>query len=184
MRSYPTAEAAAAAERGAEERWQQLSGTYPLCPGVTRAARPTAPTAGDLATTFWGEIPLPKPEPRIEPGYAITGKRAFLETGGVVHQPFTRDTPLGTLTLAATGRFTVDWGDGTVTGPHDFVGEPWPDGRITHVYERTATVTVTVTEEWTATWQLAGQSGTLDALRTEAVIAEFPIHEIQAVRNR
>jgi hypothetical protein len=142
------------------------------------------PTPGEVAEQFWGEIPLPKPQPRIAPGYAITGKRAYLETNGVLAQPFSRETPLGTLTLEAKGTYTVDWGDGTTTGPHDLEGAAWPDGGISHVYAHRGTVTVTVTEAWEATWRLAGQSGTLTGLSTNAAITDFPIQEVQAVRTR
>ena len=182
--TYESPEAATAANLAAEQRWLALGSQYALCPGVTRPPSAVAPTPGEVAERFWGEIPLPRPQPRIAPGYALTGKRAYLETGGVLSQPYERPTPLGTLTLEARGRFTVDWGDGTTTGPHADAGGPWPDGHISHVYEHRGTVTVTVTEAWEATWHLAGQSGSLTGLRTEAVIADFPVRELQAVRTR
>ena len=178
---------ASAVEENAQQdqRWQNLTRQYDFCPGVTPPpGRAAQPSAASLAQTFWGEIPLPGPEPRIAPGYALCGKRAFLETGGSLSEPFTRETPLGTLTLETKGAFTVDWGDGTTDGPFDFAGEPWPNGRISHVYQYKGTVTVRVTEAWTATWRLGGQSGDLSSLRTDATIENFEIRELQAVRNR
>jgi hypothetical protein len=156
-----------------------LVGQFPLCPGV---ALPAASPA-TFALAFWGEIPLPKPEPRIEPGFAVTGKTAYLETGDTLHRTFTRDTPLGPITLQADGEYVVGWGDGT-TSTHAYPGGPWPSGRITHTYIDIGTVDVVVGERWSATWSLAGESGNLSGLRTEGRIDDMPVYEIQAVRNR
>ena len=178
--AFDTPQAATAYDLGQEERWRTLVGQYPLCPGVEL---PVADPAV-LAEVFWGEVLLPKPVPRIEPGWAMTGRLAYLETQAPMTQSFTRDTPLGPLTITATGHFLVDWGDGTRTGPHEFAGAPWPDGRITHGYTHARTVNVVVTERWTATWTLGTRTGTLNALSTEGRIQDLPVREVQAVRNR
>jgi hypothetical protein len=174
---------AASHTAASEARWLTLLRNYPPCPDSPRRPRPAVP-AVSYATRFWGEVLLPKPVPHIRPGYAITGMPAFLETGSEVRQTFTRQTPLGTLTLETSGAFRVDWGDGTRTGPHPYLGAPWPHGRITHGYTEVGTYRVVVTEEWSAVWRLAGESGRLDGLRTVGVIESLPVHEIQAVRNR
>jgi hypothetical protein len=180
-RSYADAASAAAADAAQEQRWLGLLGAgYPLCPGVTA---PAGNPAG-LAIAFWGEVPLPVPAPRIAPGYAITGKPAYLETGGVLARDFARETPLGPITLGASGRLWVDWGDGTHDGPFDVPGAPWPAGTISHTYTNTGAFDVVVTEQWGATWQLAGQGGQLGGLHTEGRISRFPVTEVQAVRNR
>lgn len=158
------------------------------------AACPAAPAGGggggapqtpqESASQFWHEIPLPKPQPAIAPGRAITGKLAYLETRGELHHVWSTETPNGTLTVDANGAYSVDWGDGTHTGPHPFEGGPWPDGRITHTYIDVGRWDVVVTEHWTATWVLGADSGTLEELRTTGRIEDFPAQQIQAVRDR
>jgi hypothetical protein len=180
-RTFPTQEAAAAFDVAQEPRWRTLGANYPLCPD---AQVPQASPA-TWALQFWGEILLPKPAPRIQPGFAITGKTAYLETGGTMTGTYTRDTPFGPLTLTTVGRFYVDWGDGSpLAGPFEDAGGPWPTGRLTHVFIDIGIPDVVVTERWTATWQLGGEGGVLSGLRTEGRIDDFPVQELQAVRNR
>jgi hypothetical protein len=179
-RTFSTPQAASSFDQAQEPRWLTLVAQFPMCPGVTRAG----PSPATLAAVFWGEVPLPKPAPHIEPGWAMTGRLAYLETQAPLTQTFTRDTPLGPLTITATGEFDVDWGDGTTSGPHAYAGAPWPDGRITHAYVHTGAVNVTLSERWHATWHLGSASGDLTALRTEGRIDGLPVREVQAVRNR
>ncbi|MEY2568223.1 MAG: hypothetical protein QOE35_2752 [Actinomycetota bacterium] len=179
-RTFPSQAEATSFELAQEQRWRTLVAQYPLCPNVTVPQQSPAV----LAEVFWGEVLLPHPAPKIDPGWALTGKLAYLETRAPMTQSFTRETPLGPLTITAAGEFVVDWGDGTQTGPHTSAGAPWPDGRITHGYTRTATVNVVVTERWKATWQLAGQTGSLTALSTDGRLDAFAVREVQAVRNR
>ncbi|MDP9387278.1 MAG: hypothetical protein M3Q48_04965 [Actinomycetota bacterium] len=159
---------------------------YPPCPGTPRAA----PTAAAEAASFWrvaGEDLLPKPDPRIAPGYMLAGKRAYLEARTVPSATFTHPTPLGLLTIEATSRHVyVDWGDGAgLRGPYEAPGEPWPHGKITHFWTNAGTYNVRVQQRWTARWRLAtGESGELDALTTEAVLEDFEVRQLQAVRNR
>jgi hypothetical protein len=178
--AFDTPEGATGFDLGQEERWRTLVSQYPLCAGAELPQQDPAV----LAQLFWGEVLLPRPVPRIEPGWAMTGRLAYLETQAPLTQTFTRDTPLGPLTITATGSFLVDWGDGTSTGPHAYAGAPWPDGRITHGYTDAGTVNVVLTERWQATWSLAGRTGTLTALQTEGRIQDLPVREVQAVRNR
>ncbi|HET9076526.1 MAG TPA: hypothetical protein VFN68_06315 [Acidimicrobiales bacterium] len=163
---------------------------YPNCPANPPVAGRPAPALPALdpvtiAVQFWHTIPLPVPRPTIPPGYAITGKDAYLVTKGTTDPPpYIDDTPLGPLTVTATGRYLVNWGDVHQpgwAGPYASEGQPWPNGRITHVYDYASTVTVTVQEEWTAVWHLAGASGTLGGLRTTATIPSFRVEQLQAV---
>lgn len=162
---------------------------YPNCPATIGPAPPVL-NPQTIAVHFWQTIPLPVPRPDVPPGYAITGKTAYLVTNGTTQPaPFTEHTPLGALTIRASGAYTVDWGDrdqntGTPSrpaGPYPFEGRPYPDGRITHVYDVAGTYTITVTETWAATWSLAGAQGTLAGLRTTATIAGFRAEQLQAV---
>ena len=151
---------------------------YPPCP-----AQPDQPqeTPAQIAARYWEEIPLPKPAPHIAPGWAITGKTAFLETNGQRRHVYTNSTAVGPLEITATGTYYVDWGDGETTGPYTIEGEPWPDGQITHEYIWVGRYNIVVTERWTATWSLGGQSGTLRELRTVGRIDDFPVTQVQAV---
>jgi len=137
-----------------------------------------------VARRYWEEIPLPKPRPQIAPGRAITGKNAYLETNGQTRQVYTNSTIFGLLEISATGTYTVDWGDGTTTGPHAFEGKPWPDGSITHDYLDVGSYDIVVTERWTANWRIGGNSGTLRTLQTTGRIDDFPVQQIQAVIGR
>ena len=85
------------------------------------------------------------------------------------------------MTIVATGRYYVDWGDGTHTGPHAREGDPWPDGQITHEYIHIGAYDVIVTERWTATWSFGSAVRHPSELRTVGRIEDFPVQQIQAV---
>ncbi len=134
-----------------------------------------------IAMRYWEEVPLPRPRPHIAPGWGITGKLAYLETNGELRQVYTNATPFGPLEIVATGRYVIDWGDGETSGPFGFEGRPWPDGQITHEYVWTGHYDIVVTQRWTATWSLGGESGTLRELRTTGRIDDFEVRQVQAV---
>ena len=163
---------------------------HPAPAGMHVAGGPTsAGAASDRPRCAGGPVlahhPLPVPRPSIPPGYAITGKPAYLVTGGVVRpNAYIDTTPLGPLVVHATGTYFVDWGDGTSpawSGPYQSEGLPYPDGNIAHTYDNVGTVTVTLRERWTATWSLGPEAGTLGGLATVATIADFPIRQLQAI---
>lgn len=142
------------------------------------------PTPGEVAEPFVRTIPLPVPSPEIDPGYNITGLVAYLETKNTTTHSVDGDTVLGPIGVTARGAYYVSWGDGTPEqGPYAFEGGPYPNGRITHLYERKGTYTVTVREVWQADWQLGGDSGTVTGLQTTASIP-LEVRELQAVRRR
>ena len=162
-----------------------LYDTAPPCPLTPRATGENqVETPAMLARRFWEEVDLPKPKPRVAPGRAITGKLAYLETHGEVTQIHTKDTVFGPLAIVARGSYTVDWGDGATSGPFSFEGRPWPVGEITHDYLRVGSYDIIVTENWTANWQLGGNSGVLRTLQTSGRIDDFPVQQIQAVIGR
>ena len=151
---------------------------YPACPEQPSQQRETP---AQIAARYWEEIPLPKPAPHIAPGWAITGKLAYLETNGELRHVYTNRTAVGPLEITATGSYYVDWGDGETTGPYRVEGKPWPDGEITHEYQWAGIYNIVLTERWTATWRLGGESGTLRELRTTGRIDDFRVTQIQAV---
>jgi hypothetical protein len=166
----------------AEQAWLRLLRTYHLCPGATSPG----PSVTAFAEAFIRTIALPVPRPRIAPGSAITGKRAYLETRSTLTPPdVVQPTPFGPLDVAITGEYFVHWGDeadlGEFAGPFETEGHAWPDGTITHTWDRAGTDTIVVEARWTATWQLGPDHGVLTGLQTTATIAGFPVQSLQAV---
>lgn len=130
------------------------------------------------------KVVLPTPVLEIDPGWAITGLPAYLETKGTT--TYEAVIPVGSLNfnVKATGQYFVDWGDGTGQwGPYDFEGLPWPEGQIKHVYQYTGNYTVTVRELWAFSWQSGKNSGVLNDRYSEASIP-LTVRELQAVRIR
>lgn len=159
--------------------------TAPPCPAPSPfAGAAQLETPAMVARRYWEQRTLPAPRPTIAPGRAITGKLAYLETRGQLRDVNEADTVLGRLSVIASGEYTIDWGDGTTTGPYAFEGQPWPHGEITHDYLNVGHYDIVITERWTATWSLAGQTGVLRELRTVGSIENFPVDQIQAVVGR
>ncbi|MGH9152383.1 MAG: hypothetical protein ACRD03_08315 [Acidimicrobiales bacterium] len=183
-RPYSQLETAANYEVRQEQRWMQVTRQYQLCAGTAPPARSPAAQAAE----YWrvlGEDLLPRPAPRINPGYMLAGKLAYLEVRSPLATRFEHQTPLGLLVVEASSRVWVDWGDGgSLDGPYDDAGGPWPSGRITHYWTVARTYDVRVLQHWTARWALAGVGGELAGLVTEGVIDDFPVEEVQAVINR
>lgn len=153
----------------------------PACPPSAGVA--TTPTPEMVAEPFVRTVRLPVPQPHIAPdGTNITGLPAYLETNGTLaHEVGPTPTDLGPITVAATSAYWVDWGDGSAEdGPYTVEGEPYPTGRIFHVYRFTGSYTVTVRQAWSATWRLGGDSGTVEGLRTQASVP-LEVNELQAV---
>lgn len=155
---------------------------FGLCPQAGATAPVVAVNPAVLAVRFWETIPLPAPHPVIPPGYAITGKAAYLVTNGTVTPaPFAQGTALGALSIVAHGSYSIDWGDGAASGPFGAESQGYPNGTIVHTYDNVGTYTVTVTETWTADWQLGAAHGTLNQLHTQAAIPGFGVRQVQAL---
>lgn len=163
--------------------WLVTTG-LPPCPPANRNPGPLIDPV-TLAFQFWRTIPLPVPKPAIPPGYAITGKTSYLVTHGTTAPAnYVDQTPLGQLTITAAGTYEVNWGDSYQPGwqgPYAEEGQPYPNGQITHTYDYVGTYTVRVREQWTATWRLAGATGTLTGLQTTATVPNFRAVQYQAV---
>ncbi len=163
----------------------------PAAPAARPLAQPRAPAAAPappppspqtFAEQFWHTVHLPSPHPTIPPGYAITGKPAYLVTGGTTAPPaYTTPTFLGALRVVVHGTYHVQWGDGASSGPYTTEGLPYPDGNIQHTYDNVGSYTVTVTETWTATWSLGPVTGTLGQLQTAGAIPNFAVRQVQAI---
>lgn len=159
----------------------RLIRTYPLCAGQSRP--PATPST--LAREVIEHIDLPAPSIEIDPGFAITGMKAYLETNGTLHpDTYVRPTPLGDISVDADGEYVVDWGDGTPVERYSYEGRDWPEGRITHVYTDLGRYDVVVTVEWVAHWSIGERRGTVRDLRTSGRIEDFETRQVQAVRNR
>jgi hypothetical protein len=153
-----------------------LAQGYELCPGLGE------PSAEDYALGWWRQQVLPAPVPVLQPGEMLVGWPAYLENNDPMTLMLREDgTPFGSLVVSARSTLAVDWGDGTITGPFDFAGAPWPDGRITHVYQQHGTYDVEVTQTWTGSWRLGVARGTFPPLITRGRLDEFPVREVQAV---
>lgn len=158
--------------------------SLPQCPSDSGA--PAPPTPEQLARDFWATRQLPTPTLDVTPDYAVSGKRVYLQITGARATTFHVDNPIGpAVDINATSRYVVDWGDGTPPTTTTSQGGPWPDGDVTHVYDRAATsVTIRVTQQWSATWTAAtGPGGTLDDLRTGSTLT-LRVEQVQPVRNR
>ena len=156
--------------------WDDMVSALPRCAGVARPAE-------QAAFAFIYEYVTPSPDPYIAPGFAITGKRAYVETRGPLqHEPAARETELGLLTVRfeAVG-FTVDWGDGTPATEHESPGLAWPQGTAVHTFQHMGAYDITVAQRWRAVWQLGSESGELILTGEPVTIDDFEVRQVQAV---
>jgi hypothetical protein len=166
------------------------------CPDeAATAAQPATPQeqASQVAADVWQHVEnLPAPTLTAQPdGFAITGKKVFLQIHGPTTWTRTIDNPIGDdVVITATSEYVIDWGDPTDEASRHHItrsqGGPYPDGDVTHVYtHKTAQTTIRVTQRWTATWQAGGRTGTLSQLTTEAQPPlTIEVRDLQAVRQR
>lgn len=161
--------------------WDVVVARLPGCAGPQ--AQPI-----EVAYSFIREIGPPDPRPHIAPGYAITGKAAFMETRGPLSHTEVRTVePFGQITIQFRAvDFTVEWGDGTGRdkGPFTSPGEPWPEGAAKHTFTTAGRYDVVVIQRWSADWSVAGEAGTLTVTGAPSTIPQFLVREVQAVRNR
>jgi hypothetical protein len=161
----------------------RLMPDYDWCDGA-RPARVSPALAAQIA---WERIvQLQRPQPRIQPGEAIVGKAAYLEIGGSRSGSWHVEEMGESIDLSATSVYDIDWGDGSWTRGVASNGGPWPSGDVRHVYTHDGRYTITVHQRWSATYSTAsGASGSVPGtLQTRGSIPDFPVIEVQAVRNR
>jgi hypothetical protein len=131
---------------------------------------------------------LPRPQLRIAPGFGLTGMPAYLETGrglAVASEPLQVELSTGPVNarFRGQGAYTVDWGDGTITGPHRVVGSPWPDGTITHTYVDEGSYEVRVSDRWSVTFTVEGLPAQTVGLELTGDPLRFEVRERRAVRT-
>jgi hypothetical protein len=158
----------------------------PMC---QPAPAPVAASPAAAADDFVRRIPLPEPQLRIDPGFALTGLPAYLVIND--QSTFTVDENLAgwgmmRVRLRPT-RFVIDWGDGTVETIADGRTGVAHDGdvsqQISHVYRWSDShVRVSVRSDWQAVWQIGGFSGVVDGLVIDATL-DLPVREYRAVRT-
>jgi hypothetical protein len=131
---------------------------------------------------------LPRPQLRIAPGFGLTGMPAYLETGrglSVASEPLQVELSTGPVNarFRGQGAYTVDWGDGTVTGPHQVVGAPWPDGTVTHTYVDEGSYEVQVNDRWAVTFTVEGLPAQTVGLDLTGDPLRFEVRERRSVRT-
>jgi hypothetical protein len=145
---------------------------YDACPRAQRV--PTIEERVRAQFERWSPAPVTA---QIEPGYAITGLRAYLE----INDPTPESITLVGQTVSLAKEYRVRWGDGATTTTSS-KGVPYPggDGEITHVYANAGNVTVEVDLVVTGSWN--GRN--LGSLAPVTGRLPLEIWQVQAVRKR
>jgi hypothetical protein len=174
------------AEQTNEAHTFELLGMYPLCQGSPRP--PAQPTPGGAAALAFEQlVTLPQPTISIPPGYTVAGLRTYLVIGGPQRlDPEPIDALGYSVTLHITSTYDIDWGE---DGPDRYAtrvtsqgGRGYPDGDVFHVYTTKGTYPVTVTQRWTATYEIAGgESGTIADVLSTSATSSLPVRAYQAV---
>jgi hypothetical protein len=164
----------------------RLLSQYPRCAGSARPpARPSPATAAALA--FKQIVNLPKPTFAIPPGSSVAGLKAYMILSGPTTLNPAPINALGYLVkLHIKSVYDIDWGDHTPSSLQKNVssqgGKGYPKGDVFHVYESKGTYTVTVTQRWTATYEIANAaSGTITDVLSTSASTQLPVQAYQAV---
>jgi hypothetical protein len=176
-----------AAEAAAEAKAQLLLSRMGLCSNSPPIPRQASPGAA-AAEAFEKDVKLPAPTFEIPPGYSITGTKAFMQIGGPKGIDPAPIQVFGyQVVLHITSSYDIDWGDQSADHIEKNVqsqGGPYPDGDVWHVYDAKGTYPVTVTQRWTATYQILGAalaSGTIADVLSTTTTQQLPVSEAQAV---
>jgi hypothetical protein len=166
--------------------WRDPGGGETPCPFDASEGLPAAVVEEAVRAAVVAR--LPRPTPRIPPGVALTGLRAYLVTDHTLDfGPLAQRVDLGvvtaTVTLTGTGTTTVDWGDGTLTS-HTVPGSAYPTGTVVHTYLERGHYAVQVIDTWRVVYDVDGiLSGVLEATLEPVVLHDFPVVEYRAVRT-
>ena len=141
----------------------------------------------DYINQYWRKVvrpPTPAPL-RVAPGTMLVSFDAFLEILGDASPKWTVDNPIGAnISVEASPRYVIDWGDGSAATRSVSRGGPFPDGDITHAYANAGTYTVTVQAYWSGRWSAGGDGGSLAELPVPTTSSlTLPVEERQAATD-
>lgn len=172
----------------------ELSGTRPTedCPNDPGEDLPP-PMVRDAVRQTVTDL-LPRPEPSVPPGYALTGMPAYLVTDHALdYGPAEHPVDLGimelTVRVEGTGTSTVDWGDGSEPQTYDEAGLPYPDGGVKYTYADRGEATITVTDSWRLTFDVYRNGNVIISdivefeLNPVALEEPLEIRELRSVRT-
>jgi hypothetical protein len=153
-----------------------------LIPRVCPAAGVNRLSFDQLLAGIDRSIPMPTPKMWLAPGWAIVGKRSYLElstptqqSGVVVH----RGLPINYVCSVANAE--IRWGDGSVEQfTRDQTG-PYPNGGVSHWFDEPGSYTPTVQEVWSCVVSYRNQSRTVAVTPPAGTFPNFEARELQAV---
>lgn len=185
--AYYSSTLQASANQMPPQLWYTLSRRYPPCQYRTSPVA-TPPSKPRLSITPYINTitrQLPSPDPTMDPQFGLVGINSYLTTGATLRDTLSVPSPAGTIQAVASGTLTVDFGDGTPpVGPTTDTGGPWPTGDLVHAYTVTGCYTISVTENWTVSYDIGGTTGILNGLRTSGAIASYCVYSTGAVMLR
>ena len=159
----------------APELFYTLNRSYPQCqyrnsPTAVQAT-PASVSTNTLVSTVTHLLPIP--DPLIEPGFGLIAFPAYLSSGAKLTDRFQTTVAGQAILGSAHGSLSVDFGDGSVIGPTTNLGGVWPNGNLSHPYSSTGCYRITVTENWSISYSVGGQSGTLNGISTQGSVPSF-----------
>jgi hypothetical protein len=124
-------------------------------------ADPAAPVVVELpgmTQADFQRLPLPAGEATVEPGDGDVLIRIPTNTYASAEPVELATTLVGfpVAVRATPVAYTWDYGDGTVVGPTEDAGAPWPDNTTGHVYEVPGVYAITLTTHYTGEYSVAG----------------------------
>jgi hypothetical protein len=151
-----------------------------LCLGSPRDVIPVGDQAQADVDRYLKDVVPPQMHVVVQPPNGVLSNLpAYFEAQQPKLQPQQFGGPQVTETITITAaHYTWEWGDGTAPLRTDDAGGPYPDGNVTHTYDRAAHLTVALTTEWSATYTIAvaGQTyGPYNATGTVQRTQRFPL---------
>ena len=170
----------------APQLFYTLNRSYPQCQYRNSPTPVQATPASISKTTLVSTVThlLPIPDPWIEPGFGLVALPAFLTSGAKLTDRFQTTLAGQEILGIAHGSLSVDFGDGTVIAPTTNLGGVWPNGDLSHPYGSTGCFRITVTENWSISYSVGGQSGTLRGISTQGSIPSFCVFRTGSIMIR
>ncbi len=161
----------------ASETWNALLAVYPRCSGSA-----AAPLINAL-TTWWTVTAarlLPIPRVTTKPDYGIVNTPNYLTLSGATTMNFSAQTPIGAVTISATGSFSIETAAG-IQGPYHTLGGPYPWGSIRYTSESPGHYPLTAIETWSATYVFEGANGQLPSVAIAGPTDELPVVSLRGI---